>query len=235
MLTLEEAKKGNRSWWRCWLDTEYTWVQIPVPSLSHYGLTHTEVSVNHLTHTYLFLLDSELFESKNIFSFILVSFMLTTCLWWGNKCFPKSKLIHSGEVNKRKPLDPMSLTLQVRAGDWDSDLTYLHWVSFLPFCGTIVSPERADRGTLHIESVLFPSSSQTITWGVFSWEHLSWRGPSLSGFTESYVLIAQQHQRDGSKIQTWTCPLSAKCSPESLCCLHIKCRFLKKKKKSADS
>ena len=30
---------------------EYIWFQIPVPSLSHYGLTHTELSVNHLTHT----------------------------------------------------------------------------------------------------------------------------------------------------------------------------------------
>lgn len=48
---LREATKGNRSWWRCWLDIEYAWVQIPVPSLSYYGLTHTEVSVNHFTHT----------------------------------------------------------------------------------------------------------------------------------------------------------------------------------------
>ena len=120
---LREATRGNRSWWRCWLDIEYTWVQIPVPSLSHYGLTHTEVSVNHFTQCfmgYLFLLDSELFESKNIFSFILVSFMLTTSPWWGNKCFPENKLIHSGEGNKWQPLDPMSLTLQGRAGDWDS-------------------------------------------------------------------------------------------------------------------
>ena len=104
-------------------------------------------------------------------------------------------------------------------------------LSFLPFRGTIVSPERADRSTpprvcaAYIESVLFPSLSQTIAWGVFSWEHLSWWGPSFSGLTMSYVLIAQQHQRHGSKVQTWTRPLSAKRSPESLCCLHIKCGF----------
>ena len=94
-----------------------------------------------------------------------------------------------------------------------------------------MSPERADRSTpprvcaVYIESVLFPSLSQTIAWGVFSWEHLSWWGPSFSGLTMSYVLIAQQHQRHGSKVQTWTRPLSAKRSPESLCCLHIKCGF----------
>lgn len=70
----------------------------------------------------------------------------------------------------------MSLTLQseLLGVGFRIDLPSLSL--FPPLNSIIVSPERADRGTLHtLESVLFPSLSQTITWGVFPWERLSWR------------------------------------------------------------